>query len=71
MEFPEKVFVVLWKDVHFHGKSEDMKIQAVTKIRVFDAKNMDALRRGEDIGIMTLKVPLIFSSKVYLKYVQK
>ena len=66
MEFPEKVFVVLWKDVHFHGKSEDMKIQVVTQIRVFDAENMGHL----DIAIMTLKLPLIFSSEVYLKYVQ-
>ena len=69
---PKKVFAVLWRDAEFNRQKEDMKIKEVIKIKVYDGLTMEILaeERDDDIAILTLKLPLVFSSEVSLEFIE-
>ena len=69
---PQKVFAVLWRDTELNIHKEQMKIKEVIQIKVYDGLTMEILaeERDDDIAILTLKIPLVFSSEVHIKSIR-
>ena len=72
IDFPEHVFVVLRKDAdntEFYSNREEMPVQAVVKIELYDGMDLETFltNKDDDIAIMTLKDPLKFSPEVCWK----
>ena len=63
---------MLWRDAEFNWHKENMKIKEVIKIKVYDGLTMEILaeERDDDIAILTLKLPLIFSSEVSIESIE-
>ena len=69
---PENLFVVLRKDAdsEYYMNKEDLPVQSVIKIQLYDGMTWETLvtKKEADIAILTLKHPLKFSPEVCWKH---